>query len=134
MGWSQLGGQSILLGQVKNVPVSSTSFVIALGSIARANINQGETTPTPAKTDRSVELSQSGFNDQCLFMNGNFIDELPFGLEQIAAFICTSTDQFGLMVMRRRTQVNHSQPWPSAPNDVPTRRHVLLWVLLVMIC
>jgi hypothetical protein len=108
--------------------------VIALDSTARVNINQGETTPTPAKTDRSVGLSQSGFNDQRLFMNGNFIDELPFGLEQIAAFICTSTDQFGLMVIRRRTQVNHSQPWPSVPNDDSIRPDVLLWVLLVMIC
>ena len=39
----------------------------------------------------------------------------------------------GVAVRRAKTQVNHSYPWPSVPNDVSTRLHFLLWVLLVMV-
>jgi hypothetical protein len=77
------------------MPVGSTGLGLTLGSTAGANINQSETTPgTPAKTDGSTGLGQSGLDNQRLFVNRNFIDELTFGSEQIATFISTSTDQF----------------------------------------
>ena len=79
-----------------NVPIGSTGFGLGFSSTAGANINQGETTPgTPAKTDGGAGFSQSGFDKQRLFMNGNFIDELAFGSEQVATFLSTFTDQFG---------------------------------------
>lgn len=86
-----------------NVPVGSTNFGLTLGSTAGTNINQSESaTGTPTKTDGSIGLSQSGLDNQRLFVNGNFIDELTFWSEQIATFISTSTDHFGLNVTRRR--------------------------------
>jgi hypothetical protein len=56
-----------------NVPVGSTDFGFTLGSTAGANINQSESPiSTPAETDGSTGLSQSGFDNQRLFENGNF--------------------------------------------------------------
>ena len=76
------------------MPVGSTGFGLTLGSTASTNINQSEgTTSTPAETNGSTGFSQSGFDNQRLLVNGNFIDELTFGSEQIATFVSTSTDQ-----------------------------------------
>ena len=79
-----------------NVPVGSTNVGFTLSSTASANIDQRESTSgTPAKTDGSTGLSQGGFDSQQHpFVNGNFIDELTFWSEQIAAVSSTSTVQF----------------------------------------
>ena len=95
IGWSAVALAQAQWTDLVNVPVGSTGFGLTLGSTASTNINQSEgTASTPAKTDGSTGFSQSGFENQRLFVNGNFIDELTFGSEQIATFISTSTDQF----------------------------------------
>jgi len=77
------------------VPVGSTNFGLGFGSTTGASISQNErATSSPAKTGGSAGFGQSGFENQRLFVNGDFIDELTFGSEQIATFISTSTDQF----------------------------------------
>ena len=53
-----------------NVPVGSTGFGFTLGSTTGANINRSErATGSPAKTNGSTGLSQSGFDNQRLFVN-----------------------------------------------------------------
>jgi hypothetical protein len=79
-----------------NVPVGSTSFGPGFGSTASANIDQLQKAAAvaPTKTNWNAGFSQSGLDNQPLFVNGNLIDELTFGSEQIAAGSSTSTDQF----------------------------------------
>ncbi|HEV8326545.1 MAG TPA: hypothetical protein VGQ08_03610 [Nitrospiraceae bacterium] len=76
------------------MPIGSTNFGLGFGSTAGANINQGEsTTGTPAKKNWGAGYSQSGFDNQGLFVNGNFIDEVTFGSGQIATGIAAIADQ-----------------------------------------
>lgn len=83
------------MGGLVNVPLGSTGFGLGFSSTAGTHINQGETTPgTPAETDGGTGLGQRSLDNQRLFVNGNLIDELTFGSEQIATFISTATDQF----------------------------------------
>ena len=95
-----VGDQLLPLAQTQraglvNMPVGSTGFGLGFGATAGTHINQGETTPgTPAKTDGGTGLGQRRFDDQRLLGNANFIDELAFGSEQIAASIGANADQF----------------------------------------
>ena len=52
-----------------NVPVGATSGGLVFGLAAGADIDQRETAPgTPAKADGSTGFSQSGFDNQRLFV------------------------------------------------------------------
>jgi len=75
-------------------PGGSTNFGLGFASTAGTNINQGEsTTGTPAKKEGGAGFSQSGFDNQGLFVNGKFIHERTFGSGQIAADIAAIADQ-----------------------------------------
>jgi hypothetical protein len=104
------------------VPVGSTGFGLGFGSTAGANINQSETAPgTPAKTDGSTGFSQSGLDNQGLFVNRNFIDELAFGSEQIAASIGAFADQFlvdGDSSFASNSHAVQPELNPSSPSEI----------------
>ena len=93
--------QPLMLAQTQwvglvNVPVGATDFGLGLGAAASAHIDKSQeaTIVAPAETNGSTGFGQHGFDDQRLFGNANFIDELALGAEQIAAGIGAIADQF----------------------------------------
>jgi hypothetical protein len=80
---------------VVHVPVGATNFWLGFGTATRANINKGERAAgTLTETNGSTGFIQNGFDNQRLFVDANFIHELTFRSEQIAAGSSPTTNQF----------------------------------------
>ena len=94
-------GQLLALAQTQriglvNAPVGTTDVGLGLGTTAGAHIDKSQeaTTVAPTETNGSTGFSQSSLDNQRLFVNGNFIDELALRAEQIVTGIGAIADQF----------------------------------------